>query len=1664
MAVPKASSSTFYAGRPLHITFYSVPLDKVYDRAGIMPVGTGPCYDAATGLVNEQMADLTFSGHAVGASVTHNWTVTIPESGKYALCYYNSAVDHWHLIDRPSNLTLVPYVVRNTFSFETAIVGEENKFHLPVLGAQIEHDLVVLIPYGRQCADPNVNRNYATLQDYSSDKVLHGVMPLTTALLYTLCYRGYPHTEFVRLSTTPLRFIGQVKLGTVTGTDGVAGARVGHPLYMSVAGAGMCLLDVFYLVNSSTCEAASLRLYAAIQREVGMPLSARTSLKLQFYLRTPGEQTLCYRSNVSRTFVPVSMAAPIVVQAVRATGFSPNSSSTFWSVGSDIVLVFYGEDTSNKYDHAELRCDENYTTALPCNKSMVFPFSPLSYTTDSSHWIAHVALPGRYSVYYGSNMTVAEKTGPTTILVVPRFYNMTTFPSRVFLNTTYTMELIGEGIDATRNVVYATRANRSCTRDPGAGTRPIAQGTDEFGRGRVTFNATMRGLWVVCLVTTFGTVLSSETYGILADPPTSFTPTLVAAGVNTTIAFSGGVDMDLTDNDTVTACTSGAKCVILVPNGQRTAVAMLSTCGVYQLYFTGAFGVAVGTAATPLLLGELSVSPVVLSTSLSASVVEVGTTVTVAVSGNGLSMLDSLYLCGKENTTASWIVRNATTVWAVTPAQAGFFSLCYSYGVKPSFADGPLGNSSTISVDPVVTSFEPLMARAGKETAFSIRGIELSALQRVFLRPSATPCSIMILPSDITLTRRNVTVWGGVPTRRGNFTLCYSGAGQVARSAATAITVLPSVNNVTLAQSGSSGKQFYTGYPIDVGLVGASMDYASDVFFVVPHASCSNMEGAVQLTALLPPVTLVNSLTLQVVVPFAADWTLCFIIGGVRYPVTSIAAFSTVSSLQYVTETLQLRGPVASIAGYFLFSFCLRYSCATENRGQWVSLQTSAPATVIPAPYLPFELATYRVDAYAANGITQYIMTMNYTLTPSSKFCANFPLGVGTSDRVAEFARSIILLNNFVALGCRATAALSDSFIMRAMALGSFDVTLLDNPRFIFDVIVSSIAISKTSDEALKPAYWTLLSDVVSLAAKRLASTHESVAEHYFVVDSILKAVTQRFPWNDECASYVTKVSLQVMAHLRETSVAFCGSTSTNVRTIQPAIQTEHLNASVLCETDLATLLELSNEEEGGVSVAMQPTMASLRSPITLLRVQSNPFPAKPLRYATMRRDHNPFHMLSSNTTSQFNALTRLDELAYASVPVVAILSSTSLSGVAAIQYDLPPDAAARGLGPINNRTCQRVDPVAVRLNGGAWYKTSNGSGSVQCVNGRVRMTYEVTEDGLGSDSSQIVLAGWYMPRAVGIVKQLDISVPLICAAIFVAFWGCVGLSLLLAAAPPQPKCDSTPSISLWYFHKVTAPFVYTGPWRRWRVIVVLFSFLFAASGFALAAAEDRSLTVVRNWPGGLVLVVRSITVALCAAPVSTLVRVGILQQPLDIPSVAGGITGLAAVVIGWAVVDVVVGAALVGVGGLVFILLGFVFRVRHSLLPERNYPAVCMGAGILAFVLSLVWMAVRCVIWPLAVGVEENVRREWMFVQVLVGAIVADVLLWDPIQCASMLLLYTIQPPKTGTNPIVCDPFADVFVEIEGDVDSESDGGENAERASASSGSTDTAHGTAPY
>jgi hypothetical protein len=169
-----------------------------------------------------------------------------------------------------------------------------------------------------------------------------------------------------------------------------------------------------------------------------------------------------------------------------------------------------------------------------------------------------------------------------------------------------------------------------------------------------------------------------------------------------------------------------------------------------------------------------------------------------------------------------------------------------------------------VSVDPVVSLFEPLQALADTATSFSIAGIGVPTAVSIFLSlyvSEAPLCSAMYLANPayrlqpdlpslsggfIGPDRLNATSAAGIPVR-GLYWMCFEGpSGTLYAVPGSVVLIVPYTSLLTsmtqdgLTNLGLGEDVFYTGYPIVFTVQGGGLDVADDFFFLTTNLAADD--------------------------------------------------------------------------------------------------------------------------------------------------------------------------------------------------------------------------------------------------------------------------------------------------------------------------------------------------------------------------------------------------------------------------------------------------------------------------------------------------------------------------------------------------------------------------------------------------------------------------------------------------------------------------------------------------------------------------------------------------------------------------------------------------------------------------------------------------------
>ena len=986
------------------------------------------------------------------SGMLRNWTTFPPSSGTYKVCYYLGLLKQWYFIAKPGLISIIPTVTMGSQSIVNPYLGKALiLIDSTIFGVNFTGDVFGLIQFGQQCNKP-VNMILATGFWYVNEsigQVRSAFLSSTikTAGDYTLCFKGFPHRSlngFVQVSAGRVRLVGSVTQATLRTAD--ADTRVGRTVTLNIDGVGMSVRDSFFLTNASDGNAQKRcqGTYTVPGDRVVTPGQIRqlpgsvayhytlTNLLVDFTVRIPYTATLCYKSNTSKLFLYVT---EFFVRPVMATAFTPNATAEanlVWANTSDVVLSFFGIDLLNTFDTVLLLLN----TTAPCDPSAALDYvfmapysSSSSIVQPNASYIARgLQGVGTWSVCYRSNVSLYRTIG--TISVVPRFYDSASdastrkaFFQGLTISDVLRVRVVAKGFTPLFDLMYVIPSAMTCTSiPPSVAISPSATTIDT-----VEFPTTSRGYFWLCWVLRTGSVVTSERITIFQRRPTLIQPSVIGIGQPTSVQLN---EVMLLDGDTVSLCNTSIASRVVVQQNQVILLTVNET-GSFDMCYQSALSTPAAPVAQPVAFGpQLGVSPFVVKVSIFPPSLFVGTDATIYITGIALDEAASIYLCNESLAfTANFslmteLSNSSTQVWTTVSDEAGSFQLCYSYGVVPSFPDGPLlGGSVTLNVDPASLTFSPFVIAASIPQTVTIAGTSVRGVYKVFIRLNASvDCSLQtILPTDYFLTQvpaLGVGAWNASVRVRGTFAVCFSGFSGHVYSLPSGITIAPHLDNLTTSQSNSVDGLLYAGYPLTVTVQGGALDYSRDSFSLVSGSSCASSFTVVPLTASQPPLVQSSSLVLSATVPTAGSYRLCYAFGsGTPSIIVPYTAVVVVTSLVFIGNTLTIVGPAAKAAPVFLFSFSIPVPGITTN---FTSFAQSSSVPSVTLKYVPFGVVYYRATLLQTNGVASLVITIQSSLAPNTSLCTNFPQSLANTDIVAQFSSSFAALFNYLGANCAA--------------------------------------------------------------------------------------------------------------------------------------------------------------------------------------------------------------------------------------------------------------------------------------------------------------------------------------------------------------------------------------------------------------------------------------------------------------------------------------------------------------------------------------------------------------------------------------------------------------------------------------------------------------------
>jgi uncharacterized protein YhhL (DUF1145 family) len=1642
---PHANNNLWEVGRSLVVMLRAVPYVS-NDAAALLDVSKA-CVHPITKVPSPEMIQLRYAGR----DLVQNWTVTPRKTGTYRVCYFSNIKEQWYSVDKPYNITVVPWVHPETTTIISNKHNAADGFSVSVQigGGNATTDKIVLLQYPKQCNDPlaGVEAQVPVWLVSGNLMVFRSGLSMNSASLFTLCYLGYPFTWYTQLTSKAIATEPSITFAAPT----AAGLRAGGSGAIKLNGFGFAVRDLMYITNDTVNRCNAHRAAGPQKLNWGIPDSL-----LRFYttrtftfprITFSGTAIACFRGNTSKSYTNVGQFA---IEPVAVGYFTPNGTQALWSTGSMLELAFRGSGLDSRFDIVGLAPNRSLCGAEFDNVTVLLDPSFAEDGSNRNMFRVIAPQPSNWTVCYGSNSSAAVAVG--TIQVVRNFYRFNrAFRDGVPLGVSLDVELRGYSLNVSTDSLLLVRRNatnpeQSCEDADGAHQPSYVNAYNKT----VGFIMESSGYHVICAYTAPGPVLMSQVLPIYPDAPSNFTPATVAYGEPFELTFSGGLGLDLTFGDSVTPCfINGA--ASLVATGARKARGSLTTFGDVPLCFKTAVVAGNGDPVVTRVLQPLQVSPIATSATVYPGNAVVGSKFNVSVSGMGLSADDRLYACNASNplahetpnTTAfTFTPAGQDNTWLVEARLAGVFSLCYSYGRAPSFPPGPLRGSPTIRVDPGILSITPRSMQASVPTAITISGDQIHRLRRVFVNVNDSDCSpsnpfaIDFVPGNITESAGTYT--GTIP-RRGVFVVCYTGESGASYAAPVSLTVLPHLDAISISQTAVEdvgvNTEYYSNYPATVTLQGGALDYARDTYFAVRGSICEVTEQTA-LTSVAPPQGARSSMALTLTAPQEGKYSICYRFDGSAATLFPDRVISIVNGLSYDNKTLSLRGPYTLTPVVVEFAFAV----GPRTSAAWTVFESPSVTSAIAIPLIPYGQIAFRARVLDRNGLQLYVLTAPHFSELSTIECGAVPTAIDDLDATRKFSRIVIILYNYKAAGCNKVTGTGNAATLARNLLNEIDreQSLVTDPVLVMttlaDVVTTQQDVVQRYDDAE-----LLLSQTESMLQRPTSEIDDTLLRaHTGILNTVATSISaiNNDPTNSNPAKG-QEVALGVIDRMKLIASRHCD------RGLRSEFNSTLSVVSMAAQDYVPSSSRSGAAFTTGYGVTTMPEFAATTSAAYCVLASlftQNILPQRS-KSATSRR----MLLQSASTPNAVAAPVLESDLPVFNIPLLtfSLPKSSGVSPFAAtptIRFEVSQTPPTRmpgetGEGYTVEAVFYKFVPDGPTASSGEWVRDDSTQATVNSDASVLTVTHNTTKatDSVNSQNEPVtsgnffVISGRVLVRPVVFLpSDTDTDVPLavlICGLVLLHIVLCVAGHFVdrYRDARHEPDIErmlqpeNNITLHRFLYVGVRKPHEQISTYLR---VTVLFTFL-----FALAFVSMLVLLASPFEPEPWYSIPLGLVAALAASPFGAVTRIVLRTQLWDYASGIAAALGVASILIATPLIGIYFGtltAFLVGIAAF-FVAVAY-FRASWGFEVQPNpgpFPKVFgIGVHVVIEIAAFVYLLYLAVVN----GTPRKFHAQWVYWQVFFWGVAFDFLVLEPAKNRLFLWLravvVSLQDKKDARDP----------------------------------------------
>lgn len=1013
------------------------PVFAVGDSMGLVPFGAVCASDPGAGAAGAHRNMIYMRQR--GSRFPSNWSVTVPSSGYYRVCFYQLLSNRWCDVQPSRRLTFGANVRPSEPLVRFA--GNAVSFIAHVDGTLMS-DLVWLIAGTARCGTNAVLQFLSMSEIYERFATVVAGMPFSGS--YRVCYRGFPYQFQLPTLLSSLTLVGSASRYGLTLMSAPVQRLlyVGDTVQIRLQGAGMSLSDSVVLVHGSTCDQTNANASIPLSFDGKGVLSTSSNVNSIFDINmtsvrftTSGSYALCYRSFFSANSSAWTQVFPLLrVNNFFVTTVAPLNVTFAFNTTMRFNLTGFGV-RSGMRDIAQLHTSPACADAAPVALRWV---NTTLWTAAAEEGVPVGSWVFCYATYPATTMVVLRGHSVT---IAPHFYaalpGESPFVNGVVVGTNVSLRIVGHMLPGAGDTAWWQRsASGQCGLAPLPHVSINATVTPVVGRngpGSIFTSSPLHlaGLFIPCYTQRdgnrrVGVHAQRAELAVLPLPPTSFMPTIGGALAHVELTLLGGVGIDLTQFGRVTTCRTGDP---PLPVRSPTSFQFFPPAvGPYTFCYDAMLSQNGRPVPTVQINATFFATTNISSASILPESVPVGGTVTALITGAGVTFTDKVFLCvfgpdatadetsevvkitpdGVEQSQVSPGETSTTARFLLSFLQAGRFEVCYqsSLEVLTTTAE-KIFSIGFVTVDPLVGTMVPSSVYSGISTPVTFFGSGIPHVRLAYLNPveglEACPNNTSGIPRDALLPVVDGTfdLVGGY---RGVFVVCFVGISDTVYSSGNVMAVVPFLSTMS-----GSGK-ILQGCASNISITGSGIDSELDFFFISLSPSC--MDVAAEIVGTFS--TRKNATVRGVVLPPAiATYTLCYAKGGngsdaFGFGRTLVAESSvSMSPLQFGAEIRYLCPAAVGMT----FS----YDIAVDGSSYWIPLLLSSTLPQLRVRYLPLRTpmvirvnATRRPtatgDQYGrlSQGLFQGTLKNELNLQPCSSFPTNYTANQPNETRFAE--------------------------------------------------------------------------------------------------------------------------------------------------------------------------------------------------------------------------------------------------------------------------------------------------------------------------------------------------------------------------------------------------------------------------------------------------------------------------------------------------------------------------------------------------------------------------------------------------------------------------------------------------------------------------------------